>query len=362
MMSHSSREDLKVQFDKIDSDGSGKITFKEVEDFSVANGSRNPSEGLNMFFGDNPANGDASIDFEQFVKLIQFADKRNFHNDRRIFYPHYGTIVTHIDHNLGGAGMYAHFSAPSWSDQIETDDWEEADFRVLQVRNNKVFWRGNVTFWNHPNSPTWGTTNSLVGHARRSSGAASGQWEAGDLIFFAGTANPAPRPGPGKYYGHKWEAGNLIFLYGKFNAANPGPGNYYGHKGTLVTHIDHNFGSSVAGQYAHFSAYSWSAQIGTSWDQAKYNVYQVRNMSRDGHNYWQVIWSGDMLFIQNPNSPTWGTTNKAVGHARRASGDAPGQWRSGDLMFARKKDAVAFLRNINHGIAFEAHWTRASKL
>ena len=105
--------------------------------------------------------------------------------------------------------------------------------------------------------------------------------------------------------------------------------------GTLVTDIGHNHGPNVDGKYPHFSTSSWTAQIGaTSWKtgEGNYYVYQVRGNT--------IIWSGKMTMWHNPNSPTWGTKNTAVGHARRASGAAPGQWKVGDIMFLHKDDAV----------------------
>ena len=105
--------------------------------------------------------------------------------------------------------------------------------------------------------------------------------------------------------------------------------------GTLVTDVDHNHGPTSEGKYPHFSTSSWSAQIGTTtWKQGdgNYYVYQVR-----GHS---IIWSGKMTMWPTPNSPTWGSENQAVGHARRATGSAPGQWKKGDIMFAREADAL----------------------
>ena len=105
--------------------------------------------------------------------------------------------------------------------------------------------------------------------------------------------------------------------------------------GTHVTDIGHNHGAKYNGKYPHFSTSSWSAQIGTTdWKKGggNYYVYQVRGNA--------IIWSGKMTMWASPNSPTWGTKNKAVGHARRASGAAAGQWKVGDIMFFRKADAL----------------------
>merc|ERR1719198_2212463 len=213
-----------------------------------------------------------------------------------------GTVVTDIDHNHGPAsdGKYPHFSTSSWSSQIGSTTWKtgEGNYYVYQVRGGTIIWAGKMTMWNGPNSPTWGTKNKLVGHARRATGSAPGQWKAGDIMFLR-----------------------------ESDALKVAPG-------TLVTDVDHNAGKSRDGQYPHFSTRSWSAQIGTSsWKKGEgnYNVWQMR-----GNN---IIWSGKMTMWNTPNSPTWGTKNELVGHARRASGSAPGQWKEGDIMFASEADA-----------------------
>jgi len=341
MATSMSMEELKVLFAQFDKDGSGKISFRDMEQHW---GTWSSASDRKRFFDSGDLDSSGEIDFEEFVKMVQANTNTNPDAEPyflRGFYAPYGTIVTNVDHNQGPsvAGMYAHFSALSWASQImEAHSWVDGGNHVAQVRNNEIIWSGMMELWQRPNSPTWGKTNSLVGHARRLSGAAPGQWEAGDLMF------------------------NV-----DHDAKNPGPGTYPGHRGTLVTHIDHNFGDSYAGQYPHFSAYSWSAQVGTtSWDQKTYDVYQVRNTgTSDGKNYWKVIWNGNMTFIQNPNGPNWGTTNKAIGHAKRTTGAAPGQWQPGDVMFANEHDVKGFLQNIDHGKEFldrEFHMYRRSKL
>ena len=105
--------------------------------------------------------------------------------------------------------------------------------------------------------------------------------------------------------------------------------------GTVVNHIGHNHGAQYDGKYPHFWTSSWSAQIGTTtWKKGEgnYYVYQVRGKA--------IIWSGKMTMWETPNSPVWGTKNKAVGHARRTSGAAAGQWQVGDIMFFREADAL----------------------
>jgi len=213
-----------------------------------------------------------------------------------------GTVVTDVDHNHGpkSAGTYPHFSTSSWSAQIGTTNWKtgEGNYYVYQVRGNAIIWAGKTTMWNSPNSPTWGTKNSLVGHARRTSGAGPGQWKAGDIMFFreADVLKVAP--------------------------------------GTTVIDADHNHGAKSKGTYPHFATRSWSAQIGTlNWKKGEgnYNVWQMRGNT--------IIWSGKMTMWNTPNSPTWGTKNALIGHARRASGSGPGQWKAGDIMFASAADA-----------------------
>merc|ERR1712113_542301 len=52
-----------------------------------------------------------------------------------------------------------------------------------------------------------------------------------------------------------------------------------------------------------------------------------------------------MTMWANPNSPTHGTKNTLIGHARRSSGSAQGQWKKGDIMFARESDALRAISN-----------------
>ena len=168
---------------------------------------------------------------------------------------------------------------------------------MYQVRGGTIIWSGKMTMWANPNSPRWGTKIKAVGHARRTSGSAAGQWKQGDIMFFR-------------------EADAMKFA-----------------PGTVIIDIEHNAGSKYDGKYPHFSTRSWYSQIGdTSWKSGNYNVWQVRES--------QIIWSGKMTMWANPNSPTHGTKNKLIGHARRTSGSAEDQWKKGDIMFARESDAL----------------------
>ena len=213
-----------------------------------------------------------------------------------------GSPITAVDNSMGDPstiGQYAHFSARSWSTQIGSTKRGkdgQGNTHVYQVRGKTIIWSGNMTIW-----PSNVNTSAVVG--RRTSHWAPRQWQKGDTIFVS--AADAFKTAPG----------------------------------SLITDVVSESRHPLPmGQYAHFSARSWSTQIGsTKWERdimTIFNVYQVRGTT--------IVWSGNMTM--------WPfVTEDAVLHVTggRTSGSAPGQWQKGDILFAHVADAIAKINRVD---------------
>ena len=81
--------------------------------------------------------------------------------------------VEHTDHwRDGNTGLYFYFSEKEMDQLVGRKHWSNEKFDVIQ--KGSQFWYGKVVIWKD--------SKTSSAHGRRDSGAAKGQWLAGDTI------------------------------------------------------------------------------------------------------------------------------------------------------------------------------------